>query len=135
MNENSSIQTGADLPVGVGVQVEIECLDEHGASERMVFQIVRENFADFDRGLLSANAPLAKALLGKRAGREVDYKMGDICKVCILAVAPGTAAPTDAAQRRQAVLDNALETAARTNAEMFAASYTGKWGDYEVASG
>lgn len=62
MNENSSIQTGADLPVGVGVQVEIECLDEHGASERMVFQIVRENAADFDRGLLSANAPRESAV-------------------------------------------------------------------------
>ena len=133
MIDESSIPSNADLPVGVGVQVEIECMDERGASECMVFQIVRENSADFERGFLSANTPLAKVLLGKRSGREIDYQMGDIRKVRILAVTPGTPPPADVAERRQAVLDNARRTAARTNAEMFAASYTGKWGDYEMA--
>ncbi len=34
--------------------------------------------------------------------------------------------------RRQAILDEAVRKAERTDAEMFAASYNGKWGDYNT---
>jgi hypothetical protein len=35
-------------------------------------------------------------------------------------------------EQRQVQLQKALATVERTNAEVFAASYTGKWGDYEL---
>lgn len=122
-----------DLPVGVGVQVELELFTADGDSERMSFQIVQDASANFDAGLLSVSTPLARALLGKRAGREIAYTQGDVRKVRILHVAPGTlAAPADAAEKRRAALSQALEEVARTNAEIFAASYTSKWGGYET---
>lgn len=117
----------------VGTQVEVELVDEGGGAERMVFELVAENAADFDRGLLGINTPLAKAIRGKAEGSVVAYAMGDIRSVRIVGVRPSEvdAAP-DAAERRQATLDEARRKAERTNADLFAASYSGKWGDYRT---
>ncbi len=119
--------------VRVGAHVEVALIDELGNRDEMAFDIVREQFADFAKGLLGVQTPLAKAILGKVAGRTVPYQMGDICQVQILHVmaADGTDLE-DAEERRQAELALALEAVERTNAEMFAASYSGKWGDYQL---
>jgi len=59
--------------------------------------------------------------------------MGDVRRVRITHVRRSAIPATnDAAQRRQAVLDKARAEAERTNAEMFAASFSGKWGDYAL---
>jgi len=119
--------------VGIDTHVEIELIDEQGNSELMAFDLVHAQAADFERNLLGANSPLAKAIRGKFVGSVVPYRMGDICKVRIVSVAPAqAAAPADAEARRQAVLQKAREDAERTNAELFAASYSGKWGDYTL---
>ena len=133
MSDQQRVTPGDDLPVGVGVQVEVE-LFSVGGSERLSFHIVRENAADFDAGLLSVTTPLAQALLGKRAGREIAYARGDIRRVRILRVTPGSMLISgDAAGRRQAITAQALDEVARTNAEIFAASYTSKWGGYDAS--
>jgi hypothetical protein len=135
MSDRYSETAPEDLPVGVGVQVEVELFSTDGQRERLTIQVVRDNTADFEAGLLSVNTPLAQALLGKRAGREVAYNRGDIHRVRILRVTPGRkTAPGDAAERRQALTDQALREVARTNAEIFAASYTSKWGGYDAGS-
>ncbi len=132
MSDRQSAIATDDLPVGVGVQVEVELLSA-GSSERLSFHIVRENAADFDAGLLSVTTPLARALLGKRAGREVAYDQGDIHSVRILRVTPASALiPDNATGRRQEITAQALHQVARTNAEIFAASYTSKWGGYDA---
>jgi hypothetical protein len=117
----------------VGTHVEVDLVDEQGGTERMAFDLVAENAADFDRGLLGINTPLAKAIRGKPAGGSVPYVMGDIRSVRILHVRPSEvdAAP-DAEARRQATLDEARRKAERTNADMFASSFSGKWGDYNT---
>ena len=126
-------RSGPPEQVRVGAYIEVELIDESGAREAMVFDIVREQFADFAQGLLGVQTPLAKAILGKVAGTTVAYRMGDICRVQILHVMPSQQTELeDAEARRQAALQKALETVARTNAEMFAASYSGKWGDYQL---
>jgi hypothetical protein len=123
----------APRQVGIGTHVEVELIDEQGQPETMAFDVVHEKAADFDRGLLGENAPLVKAIRGKFVGSVVAYRMGDICKVRIVSVAPSHAeAPADAEARRQAVLQKALDDVERTNAEIFAASYSGKWGDYNL---
>ena len=120
-------------PVGIGTHVEVELIDDQGQVEPLAFDLVHEAAADMDQGRIGANAPLAKALRGKRAGAEVPYVMGDVRRVRVVRVTPAAApAPQDAAARREAVLEEARRKAERTNADMFAASFSGKWGDYNT---
>jgi hypothetical protein len=120
--------------VNIGTHVEVELIDQQGNGEPLSFDIVLEEFADFERGFLGANTPLAQAILGQCAGGVVPYRRGDINGVRIVSVGPSqTSAPTDAAERRQAVLKKALDKAERTTAEMFATSYSSKWGNYDPA--
>ena len=118
--------------VDTGTHVEVELIDQQGNGEPLSFDIVPEESADFEHGFLGANTPLAQAILGQCAGNVVSYQMGDITSVRIVSVSPSQiSVPPDAAERRQAVLKKALDAAERTNAEMFAASYSSKWGDYD----
>lgn len=130
-NDESSA-AAASLPVGIGVHVELELIDEQGDREPLAVDIVKAQAADLAQGFLGANTPLARAIRGHTAGSEAPYHMGDIRVVRIVRVTPSqTIAPADAKERREAVLQKALNAAERTNAEMFAASFSSKWGDYD----
>jgi len=119
--------------VGIGTRIEVELIDQEGNREPMTFDLVRENRANIEQGLLGENTPLAKAIRGKFVGNTIPYKMGDICRVQIISVRPSEMkAPADAEERRQQVLKKALNDAERTNADMFASSFSGKWGDYNT---
>jgi hypothetical protein len=99
----------------------------------MSIDIVPAKAADLDRGLIGANTPLAKAIRGKTAGSIVPYGQGDIHSIRIVSVtASEVVVSADATERRQAVLDKARTDAERTNAEIFAASFSGKWGNYNL---
>jgi hypothetical protein len=120
------------MPVQIGAHVELELIDAEGNREPLAVDIVKAQSADLAQGFLGANTPLAKAIRGLTAGSETPYRMGDIRRVRILRVTPSqTIAPADARERRAAVLQKALSDAQRTNAEMFAASFSSKWGDYD----
>jgi hypothetical protein len=98
----------------------------------LAVDIVKAQSADLASGFLGANTPLARAIRGQTAGSEVPYVMGDIRSVRIVRVTLAQiVAPADAQERREAVLQKALSDAERTNAEMFAASFSSKWGDYD----
>lgn len=116
-----------------GTRVEIELVDEHGGVEAEAFDLVAERAASIDEGLLSVTSPLGKAILGKAAGSEVVYVMGDIRRVRIVRIgaAQGQADP-EAAERQRAAVEEARRKAERTNADMFASSFSGKWGDYST---
>ena len=119
--------------VGQDSHVVVELIDDQNNAERMEFDLVAENAADFASGRIGVNTSLGKAIRGKFVGDVVDYIKGDIRKVRILQVTPLQAkASEDASARRQAILDEAVRKAERTNTEMFAASYDGKWGDYNT---
>lgn len=121
------------LPAGLGTRVEVELIDSQGQAEPMSIDIVPAKAADLDQGLIGANTPLAKAIRGKTAGSTVTYGLGDIHSIRIVRVTPSeVVVSADAAERRQAVLNKALADAERTNAEIFAASFSGKWGDYNL---
>ncbi|MCC6606958.1 MAG: GreA/GreB family elongation factor [Anaerolineae bacterium] len=126
-------QTTQPEQARLGAYVEVELIDERGNREPMNFDLVREEHADFDRGRLGVQTPLAKALIGKRVGALVPYRMGDIRQVRIVSVRPSQATTLEnTEEQRQAQLQKALDAVERTNAEVFAASYTGKWGDYDL---
>ena len=128
MTENQAL-----LPAGLGTHVELELIDSQGQVEPMSIDIVPAKAADLDRGLIGANTPLAKAIRGKTAGSTVPYGQGDIHSIRIVSVTSSEVVVSeDAAERRQAVLDKARTDAERTNAEIFAASFSGTWGDYNL---
>lgn len=126
-------QTTQPEQARLGAYVEVELIDEQGHREPMRFDIVREEHADLDRDRLGVQTPLAKAIIGKRVGALVPYRMGDIRQVRIVSVRPSQATTLEnTEEQRQAQLQKALDAVERTNAEVFAASYTGKWGDYDL---
>ena len=123
--------------VGIGAQVTVELIDARGNRDAMTVRLVGEGAGDLAQDLLGADTPLGRAIRAKFEGDEIDYAMGDVRRVRIAQVTPGQAAEAktiaDQAQaRRDAVLTKARSAAERTNAEMFAASFSGKWGDYDV---
>jgi hypothetical protein len=127
-------RVAAPEQVRIGAHVEVVLISEQGERELLAVAIVREQFADLEKGLLGVQTPLAQAILGKQAGATVPYRMGDIRQVQIIAVRPAqTGALENTEAQRQAALQAALATVERTNAEMFAASYSGKWGDYAMS--
>ncbi len=121
--------------IAVGSQVEIELTDRAGNKERLSIAIVRDEFADFAHGFISENTPLAKALLGERAGSVIPYLKDDIFSIHILSASTApNQPPKDAAEKRQANLRKAIRQVEDTNAMVFASSFSGKWGDYDPDS-
>ena len=115
-----------------GTHVVVELLDAHGESERLEFDLVPDQAADFSRGYLGAGTPLARAILNKPAGVTVPYRQADILQVRILSVTPAESLPVDdLTHQREQAARKALEQVQRTNAILFASSFSGKWGDYD----
>ena len=118
-------------PVKVGTHVVLDLIDGYGGREPLALDVVADDAADFDAGLLGIGTPLGKAIAGRRAGSVIPYQRGDLREVLIVAVRPAAAPPAgDAAERRQAALDKAAQEIAKTNAQIFASTFEGKWGGY-----
>lgn len=121
----------ASPPVKVGTHVVVELIDEQGGRERLELDVVADDAADFDACRLGIGTALGKAIAGRRAGNVAPYKRGDLCQVEIVAVRPAArSAGSDAAEKRQAALDKAVQAIAKTNAQIFASTVEGKWGGY-----
>jgi len=120
------------LPVALGTHVQVELIDEAGASEPLAFDMVEDAQADFAHGFLGLGTPLAQAILGKPAGSMVPYRVGDVVQVCVLSVTQAARAPgDDVAARRQAVIQEVVAHSDRINDMAFALAVGSKWGDYD----
>jgi hypothetical protein len=129
------VMTTLSDPITVGCQVEIEITDRSDNKERLTILIVRDKAADFSKGYMSENAPLARVLLGERAGTVIPYLKDDILSIEVLAVSkPNSLPPEDAAEQREARMKKAVREVEDTNAMVFASSFSGKWGDYDPNS-
>ena len=123
------------IPITVGCHVELILLDRAGKKDRLNIDIVPDESADFPHGFLGESTPLAKVLLGERAGIVIPYLKFDILAIEILSVTPSTIkAPDDAQEKRQAKINKAIRQVEHTNAMVFASSFSGKWGDYDPES-
>ena len=121
-------QSGAEVALGARVQVELMAVS--GENERLAFDIVPDAEADFDAGFLGAGTPLARAIMGQRAGNVLPYQVGDITQVKILAVTASRRAPADdVAADRQAVIRKAISKSDLADAVRFALTVDQKWGD------
>ncbi|HON15566.1 MAG TPA: transcription elongation factor GreA [Spirochaetota bacterium] len=60
--------------VNVGTKVELQDLE---TSKVLSFTILGPWDADFEKGILSYRSPIAKAMMGKKAGEEVSFKIDD----------------------------------------------------------
>jgi hypothetical protein len=127
--ENNSLPAHISL----NCSVIVELVDLSGEAERREFTIVTGKQADFKSGLLDENTPLSRALLGHQAGETIPYRAGDLAEVRILAVEQGDGSiPTDAAEKRRAVVQKAAAQSEITNQMIFSTASGSKWGDYEV---
>ena len=126
-------QSSNDLQlVTVGTHVEVELIDEAGASERLTFDLVPDKQADFAHGFLGESTPLAQAILGQTAGSVVAYRVGDVVKVSVLTVTPEARVPVeDVAAKRQAVIQQVVAESHRISDMVFALAVGSKWGDYD----
>ena len=120
------------LPVALGTHVQVELIDESGASESLAFDIVEDAQADFAHGFLGLGTRLAQAILGKSAGSSVPYHVGDVVQVRVLKVAQAVRAPEeDVAAKRQAVIQEVVAHSDRITDMAFALAVGSKWGDYD----
>jgi hypothetical protein len=124
----------ADI-IAIGCEVEVKLLDRAGNKEWLRVIIVTDDAADFSHGYLGENTPLAKVLLGERAGNIIPYLKDDILGIEILAVTKSTnEPPVDAVEKRNAMMEKTMREVEDTNAMIFASSFSGKWGDYDPDS-
>jgi hypothetical protein len=129
-DEKSREPSDSAIEIAIGAHVEVELISESGENERLAFDIVPDASADFSAGFLGVGTPLARALLGQRAGSIVPYPVGDITQVKILTVAGSSRAPTDdVAADRQAVIQRAISKSDLADAVRFALTVDQKWGD------
>ena len=120
------------LTVARGTHVEVELIDENGASEPLAFDLVPDEQADFASGFLGAGTPLAQALWGKRAGESAPYRRGDVARVHLVSVtAAARVQEEDVAAKRQAVIQQAVAESERISDMVFALAVGSKWGDYD----
>jgi hypothetical protein len=124
MSENVVVEPG------MRITLEITYTD---AEETLKFVIVPDTQADFARGFLGEGTPLAQAILGHAAGEELPYRLGDARSVRIVAITPSSdpAPDENVNARREEKMRQAVEQAQRTDAMIFASSFSGKWGDYD----
>ena len=115
----------------IGAHVVIELILVEGV-QQLEFDLVAPEFADYAAGFLGANTPLGQAILGEKVGMTVPYFSEDTLGIRLLSIGPAQAAPpTNLQERRQETLRKAIDHSDRTNAMIFASSFSGKWGDYD----
>ncbi len=118
--------------VALGTHVEVNLIDEAGATESLVFDLVPDGQADFANGFLGAGTPLAQAIGGKCAGDLVPYRLGDVVSVRVVSVAAAERSQEeDIAAKRQAVIQQAVAESERISDMVFALAVGSKWGDYD----
>ncbi len=128
MSENISVPC-----VQPGSCVAIKLLSRSGETEHLEFDIVPDEHADYQAGFLGVSTPLAKAILGEKAGITVPYFTDELMAVEILSIRESTRTPAaDAVVRRDAAVKNAKDQIEFTNAVLFAASVDTKWGSYDA---
>jgi hypothetical protein len=127
--------TSPSDPISIGSLVELELVDRSGNKERLKIVIVEDNAADYSHGFLSETTPLARALLGERAGSTIPYLRDDIFSIEILSVSlPDDHSAANTATTRKARMEKTIREIEDTNAMVFASSFSGKWGDYDPDS-
>jgi hypothetical protein len=122
-----------DARVQPGCHIALDLLSRSGERERLSFDLVPDSQADYQAGFLGISTPLAKAILGEKAGITIPYFTEELMAVEIISIRASTrSADKDAAEQRQAAIQEAKDQIEFTNAVLFAASMNTKWGAYDA---
>ena len=123
--------TEAIPSVTLGAQVQLELIDLRGGRDPLSVQIVADSAADMANNLLGEGTPLGRAIMGRRAGDVVPYKVGELKEVRILAITSGQAPSGDLTERRAATREKMIKDADKTSRLIFGSTFSSKWGGYE----
>ena len=124
-------EAAAPPVAGLGARVGVELVDERGRVEALDLVLVPDADADLARGFLGEGTPLGRALAGQRAGSRLAYRQGDIVTVRVVSVVPDEVPETGAAERRQAVIREAVERSETQDIARLALTVDVKWGSYD----
>ena len=117
--------------VTMGSRVSLELVENNGDCDPMTVELVADSAADMAHDLLGEGTPLARAILGRKAGDVVPYKVGEMKEVRVLAIAPGQAEADDLSERRTATRAKMIKDADKTSRLIFSTAFSSKWGGYE----
>ena len=122
----------SELRAVPGQHVSLELRDA-GEIERLEFDLVGENEADYYQGFLGENTPLGKAIFGQKSGSRVTYLAGGApIEVRLLEVRPSTRQPNpQRGEERQAAIDQAVAASHLKDRLSAASSMSNKWGDLD----
>jgi hypothetical protein len=120
--------------IELGMKVILDLISVEGV-DRMEVEIVEDQYADIRLGFLGSSTPLAKVIHGHIVGDTFPWVVEGTDEIKIIQVLPsGNAPPKEVADRRQKTIRSAIDQSDRTNAVIFASSFSGKWGDYDPTS-
>jgi len=123
------------VAISPGCHVDLALIDKKGVKEQLSIDIVLDEAADFEHGLLGESTPLARVLLGEKAGTVIPYLKDDIYAIEVVSVYKSTSTPSqEAIEKRRAKLKKTIRAVEHTSAVVFASSFSGKWGDYDPDS-
>ena len=117
--------------VTMGSRVSLDLVDKGGGHDLMTVELVANSAADMANNLLGAGTPLARAILGRKVGEVVPYKIGEMKEVQVLAIEPGQATVDDLSARRTAAREKMIKDADKTSRLIFGSAFSSKWGSYE----
>jgi len=126
-----SAETEGNPSVGLGTQVQLELVDLRGGRDRLTVQMVADSAADMANNLLGEGTPLGRAIMGRRTGDVIPYKVGELKEARILAVEPGQINGDDLSQRRAATREKMIKDADKTSRLIFGSTFSSKWGGYK----
>jgi hypothetical protein len=109
-------------------------MNEAGETQRLEFDLVSAQEADYYAGFLGENTPLGKAILGQAAGSQVAYENdGEMIRVRILQATPSTRRPQPGRERkRQETIRQAVRDSQLKDRLSVATSMGNKWGDLDA---
>ena len=126
------IENTNELRVQPGYCASIKLLYRSGEEEHHEFDLVPDEESDYQVGFLGVSTPLAKAILGEKAGVTVPYFTDELMAIEILSIRESTRTAEDTAVQRDSAVQNAKDQIEFTNAVLFAASMNTKWGSYDA---
>jgi hypothetical protein len=125
----------ADNLVKIGSHVEVDLISSSGEAERLAFDLVHDNAADFSAGFLGVGTPLGQAIVGRPVGATLPYRMADVVAVRIIRVADSLRVPDAAASAtRRAAAREAVERHDREEMARLALTVAVKWGEWDYVT-
>lgn len=120
------------LRVKPGDHIRLELHYRSGTYEELEFDLVPDELAGTEQGLLGLSTPLANSLLNEKVGILIPYFTEEIMALKILEITPGTKSfISKIDSHRENTMEEIKAQIEFREAQLFAASGNSKWGSYD----